>query len=329
MARTLFDGPPESATQDIAILLLPEFSNLTFAALLEPLRAANRAAGQQLYAWRLLSSDGGPVASSSGVRVAVDGALGEGPLGEGSAPGVLFLVASYNAERAATPGLLAKLRRLGRSGVQFGGFESGSYALARAGLLDGYRATTHWEDLEDFAQKFPRVETVPDRFVIDRNRFTTGGATPALDFALELIRAQHGLGIALDVGSTFIYDQERLSSDPQQIVSLGRLAWREPKLAEAIQLMEQHIEAPLPVEVIARRAGLQARGLQRLFKAVFGVTPGDYYQGLRLNAGRRLIQRSDKTVSEIALICGFGSASAFARAFRQRFGMAPSELRRG
>ncbi|MEX0922500.1 MAG: GlxA family transcriptional regulator [Rhodovibrionaceae bacterium] len=323
MAQTLFDGPPDAATQEIDILLLPEFSNLTFAALLEPLRAANRAAGQQLYAWRLLSADGGPVASSSGVSLAVDGKLGEGP-----PPGVVFLVASYNAERAATPQLLAALRRLERRGVQFGGFESGSYALARAGLLDGYRATTHWEDLEDFAQKFPRVETVPDRFVIDRGRFTTGGATPALDFALELIRAQHGLGIALDVGSTFIYDQERLSSDPQQIVSLGRLAWREPKLAEAIQLMEQHIEAPLPVEVIARRAGLQLRGLQRLFRAVFGVTPGDYYQGLRLNAGRRLIQRSDKPVSEIALICGFASPSAFARAFRRRFGMAPGELRR-
>lgn len=320
--RTLFDGPPEAATQEIDVLLLPEFSNLTFAALLEPLRAANRAAGQRLYAWRLLSADGEAVRSSSGVAVAVDGRLGEG-----RAAGVLFLVASYNVERASTPGLLAALRHLERRGVQFGGFESGSYALARAGLLDGHRATTHWEDLEDFAQKFPRVETVPDRFVIDRGRFTTGGATPALDFALELIRVQHGLGIALDVGSTFIYDQERLSSDPQQIVSLGRLAWREPKLASAIQLMEQHIEAPLPVEVIARRAGLRPRSLQRLFRQVFGSSPADYYQGLRLNAGRRLIQRSGKSVSEIALICGFGSASAFARAFRRRFGMAPSELR--
>jgi len=323
-SRFLFEGPPAAGPQRIDLLLLPEFSNLTLAAAVEPLRAANRAAGQTLYAWRLLSPDGKPAVSSSGLPVAPACAL---PAAADTP--VLFVVASYNAERHCTRALVATLRRLHARGCQFAGLESGSYVLAKAGLLDGYRATTHWEDLDDLATRYPAVTVVPDRFVVDRDRFTSGGATPCLDLVLNLIRAQHGYGLALDVASAFIYDQERLPSDPQRIVSVGRLSWQEPRLARAIRLMEDHLEQPLGVARIAARLGLGVRTLERLFAGHLGITPGRYYRLLRLNAARRLLAHSDRSITEVAVRCGFASGSSLARALRSAFGRPPGALRRG
>jgi len=321
--RYLFDGPPTGPVQDIGILLLPEFSNLTLAGMLEPLRAANMLAGQPLYRWRLLSRDGGPVASSSGLSLAVAGGIDAA-----EALPALTVIASYRVERYTTEALKAGLRRLRAKGCQFGGIESGAYTLAWAGLLDGYRATTHWQDLEDFSGRFPAVKTVPDRFVIDRGRFTTGGAIPALDMMLHLVRRQHGEGLAHTVGSLFIYGQEKLSTDPQRAVSTEILRRKRPQLAAAIALMESHIEAPLPVAAIARRCGLGQRDLERQFARFLGTTPRDYYLGLRLGHGQRLLSQTDCTVLEAAVASGFTSASGFTRAFRTRFQMRPSEVAR-
>ena len=151
---------------------------------------------------------------------------------------------------------------MARRGVPLGGVEAGAWALALAGLLSGRRATTHWEDLEEFAARFPDIDVRPDRFVVDGPRFTTGGASPALDMMLNLIRARQGYALALDVASIFIYDQSRAAEDPQPMVSLGRLGWHEPRVSAAIRLMEERVERPLAIPAIARRAGVGARTLE-------------------------------------------------------------------
>ncbi|MEO1612716.1 MAG: helix-turn-helix domain-containing protein, partial [Pseudomonadota bacterium] len=194
--------------------------------------------------------------------------------------------------------------------------------------LDGRRATTHWEDLDAFAEAHPEIDVRPDRFVIDGTRFTTGGASPALDLMLHLVRARHGYAIALDVASLFIYDQSRAAEEPQPQVSLGRLGWREPRLREAVALMEGSLGDPLPTAEIARAVGCSPRRLEELFKARLGVGPYGYYLTLRLNAGRRLALETALTIAEIADVTGFSSASAFARAFRSRFGESPGAARK-
>ena len=313
---------PAQRPARIDILVLPEFSLMSLAAAVEPLRAANRAAAQALYAWRLCSAEGAPPASSSGIPIKVDGAF------EVNTPrDALVVIAAFNARRHAAP-VLARLRRVARAGVPMGGIESGSWVLAQAGLLDGYRATTHWEELDAFAAAFPKVEAVSDRYVLDRWRFTAGGAAPTLDMLLHLIREQHGLALALDVASIFIYDQRQEAEEPQPIVSLGRLAARDPCVAAAIRVMQSHLEEPLPVGAVALRVRLSMRTLQMRFQAQLGVSPHAYYLDLRLAAARRMLRQTGHEAAEVAAAFGFGSGSAFARAFRVRYGVSPTESRR-
>ncbi len=306
----------------VGILMLPSFSHLALAAVMEPLRAANRLGGQPHYDWSLLSVDGDAVTSSSGVRVAADADV------DGRAYDVVLVVASYDVDRHAGSSVRRFLRDAARRGNLIGGVEAGAYVLALAGLLDGYRATTHWEDLEDFAERFPRINVVPDRFVLDRNRFTTGGALPALDFMLDLLRRDVGLSLSLAVSSTFIYEQEHAAADPQRMVAAGRLAWHDPPLVETIRLMEANIETPLPIAEIATTVGLSMRELQRRFHGKLGRTPGAYYMALRLALGRRMLDHSNRSITDIALACGFASGSAFARAYRAQYMRSPSDQRR-
>lgn len=315
-------GPAEDRPYQIDMLVLPEFSLMSLAATIEPLRAANRASGQELYRWRLFSKEGAPAPTSSGIPLVMHGAF------DPDAPrDALFVVAAFNAQRHAVP-LLGALRRVARRGVPLGGIESGTWSLARAGLLDGFRATTHWEDLEEFAAAFPAVTVVSDRYVIDRTRCTAGGAAPALDMILHMVRAQHGLALSLDVASIFIYDQKQTAEDPQRIVSLGHLAATDPKLAQAIRLMQARLDVPLPATDIARAVGISVRSLQQRFRAQLGLSPYAYYLGLRLAAARRMLQQTRRSTAEVAVAHGFGSGSAFARAFRARHGISPTEARR-
>jgi transcriptional regulator GlxA family with amidase domain len=316
-----FPAAPEGRAAEVTVLLLDEFSLMSLAATVEPLRAANRVAAHELYRWRLVSHDGSAMRTSSGIPVQMHAAFDPD-----SPCDLLIIVAAFNADRQAPP-LLRPLRRVARRGVPLIGIESGSWVLGRAGLLDGHRATTHWEDLEEFAAAFPEVEVVADRYVADRNRFTAAGAAPALDMILAMLRAQHGLAIALDVASVFIYDQRQTADDPQKIVALGRLAGLRPKLAAAIRCMQDHIEQPLPIEAVARRSGVSLRLLQIHFRKELGMSPHSYYLELRLAAARRMLQQTNHSATMVAMAHGFSSGSALARAFRARYGVSPLDAR--
>ncbi len=312
---------PSFRTTSVDVLVLDQFSLMCVAAAIEPLRAANRVAAQALYRWRLLSRDGGAPSSTSGITVAVDGAFAPD-----EARDVLIVVGSF-AARTVDRGLSAALRRAARQRLSLGGVEAGSWVLARAGLLDGYSATTHWEDLDEFASTFPKIDVRGDRFVMDRARWTAGGAAPALDMMLTMLRGQHGLPLALNVASVFIYDQNLAPSAPQPVVSLGRLAVSDPVLAAAITAMQAHLEEPLPLSEVAARSGVLLRTLQARFRAQLGQSPHAYYLDLRLSAAKRMLEQSAASVAEVATAHGFGSASAFARGFRQRFRMSPLAAR--
>lgn len=309
-------------TKLVDVLVLEQFSLMCLAAVIEPLRAANRVAAAPLYRWRLLSRDGGAPISTSGVRVGADG-----PFTAETQRAALFVLGSFNA-RGVDRRLSADLRRAARGRPAIAGIEAGSWLLARAGLLDGFAATTHWEDLHEFAESFPKIAVAKDRFVMDRNRWTAGGAAPALDMMLTMLRREHGLPLALNVASVFIYDQTLAGSTPQPVVSLGRLLTDDPALATAIALMQQNLEEPLPLTAIAASAGVLLRTLQMRFNRQLGQSPHGYYLDLRLAAAKRMLEQSGAGVAEIAAAHGFGSASAFARAFRQRFGQTPLAARR-
>ena len=200
-----------------------------------------------------------------------------------------------------------------------GGIEAGTWLVARAGLLEGRAATTHWEDMEDFAAAFPGTDVRPDRYVIDGPVFTTGGASPTFDLMLHLIRTRLGMAAALDVASVFIYDQSRAATDAQPLVSLGRLDGYDPRLARAIRLMEAHVDQPLTIAAIARRVGVTATHARKHLSEI------DRRNAWRvLSAGCASMRRGvwssirKSPMADIAARTGFSSGAAFSRAFSGR-----------
>lgn len=315
---------PERTPLTVTFLVLAGSSIMCVASAIDPLRAANRIAGETLFDWRTVSVDGGAPITTSGLPIAVSGRFDAGDRCD-----VLVTVGGFGTRDLGSPALITGIRRVARQARAVGGVEAGTWLLGRAGLLEGRTATTHWEDMEDFAAAFPEAEVRPDRYIIDGPIFTTGGASPTFDLMLHLIRSRLGMAVALDVASVFIYDQARQATDAQPLVSLGRLDGYHPRLAQAIRLMEAHIDQPLPVSAIARRAGVTARTLEKTFLKSIGETPGAYYLRLRLSAARRLVLDTHEPMSAVAARTGFSSAAAFSRAFSKAFGEAPVRMRRG
>ncbi len=315
------DGKPLSLT----FMVLPGSSLMCVASAIDPLRAANRIAGETVFEWRVVSCDGQAPATSASLPIPVAGALDD-RLDDGR---VLVAIGGFGIRDFLRPQMLQVFRRIARRARAVGGVEAGAWLLARAGLLEGRAATTHWEDLEDFAAAFPETDVRPDRYVIDGPVFSTGGASPTFDLMLHLVRSRLGVAAALDVASVFIYDQARSANEAQPLVSLGRLDGHDPRLAQTIRLMETHLDRPLTIAAIARRIGVTARTLEKSFAAAIGETPGAYYLRLRLNAARRLVLDTRAPMADIAARTGFSSAAAFSRAFVRGFGKPPSVLRRG
>jgi transcriptional regulator GlxA family with amidase domain len=314
---------PERAPLRVTFLVLSGSSIMCVASAVDPLRAANRICGETLFDWKIVSADGEAPVTTSGLPVASNGRFDPEEKTD-----VLIVVGGFGS-RTEGQALLAGIRRVARSARACGGVEAGTWLLARGGLLEGRAATTHWEDMEDFAAAFPGADVRPDRYIIDGPVFTTGGASPTFDLMLHLVRTRLGMAVALDVASVFIYDQARAATDAQPLVSLGRLDGYDPRLAQAIRLMESHVDSPLTIAAIARRVGVTTRTLESIFGRSIGETPGAYYLRLRLNAARRLVLDTRLAMADIAERCGFASAAGFSRAFSRSFGVAPARMRRG
>ena len=313
---------PSDRTLQVTLLLFPQSSMMTLASALDTMRAANRISGRQLFDWEVVTPDGLPAPLTCGLVIAADAALSDRLQGD-----ALFVIAGFDHQQHLDRKTVRSIQCLHHRFALLGGIEAGSWVLARCGLLQGRRATTHWEDLEDFALEFPEVRLSADRFIIDGDIFTTGGASPTFDFMLQLIRRRYGYPLSLEVASVFIYDDVHHASDTQPLVSLGLLANQEPRVAMAIQLMEQHIDAPLRVAQIAERLSLSVRTLENLFRNTLDVSPGLYYRRLRLQTARRLVVDTRLPLREIALRTGFNSLPAFSRLFKDYYQISAARYR--
>ncbi len=315
---------PTSDTFEITILVLPESSMMCVASVLEPLRAANRVTGKATYKWELTSLSGDAVGLTCNVPLMVDRKFSEKLHGD-----LLVVIGGFNQHIHVNSSSLATVRKAASGFKQIAGVEAGSWVVARMGLLNGLSATTHYEDFEAFAEAFPEIDLRLDRFVFDGKCMTCGGASPAFDMFLEFIRRRNGPAAALEVSSVFIYDEAHSGFDEQPLVSLGKLSQREPRIGQAVRLMEKWIEQPLPVAAIARRIGVSSNTLESLFKRHVAMTPGKFYLNLRLKAANRLVLDTNLSLREIAVRSGFNSLSAFSRAYTKGFGKPAREVRSG
>lgn len=305
-------------TTHFAFLLLPEFSHLAFSCALEPLRIANLVSGKTLYRWSLISADGKSETCSNGSVTLVHAGLE--PLRQIDR---LFLISGINVQQHVTPGVLTFLRRERAAGTPLGAICSAAYVLARAGFLNGTEAAIHWEYHDLFLEQFPEVDLVRNVFVANEKVITASGGTAAADLMLHLIGQQHGRQLATAVADQMVYNAVREGSAPQRVSLQSRHGMRNAHLVRAIDVMEKHIEEPLPPSMIAGELGISARQLERLFGKYLNSTPKSYFMEMRLHRARNLLVQTEQSITEIAMACGFRSTSHFSKVFRGQFGQSP------
>jgi transcriptional regulator GlxA family with amidase domain len=309
-------------TRQIGFLLIPGFSLLSYASAVEPLRAANRLSGRSLYRWIHVAAQGRPVEASSGLAIAADQRVGDDfPLD------MILVCAGGNPALHRNASTLSWLRKLARRGVRIGGVSGGPYILARAGLLDGFRCTIHWEHLASFEEQFPQLDMRRSLYEVDRGRLTCAGGIAGFDMMRAIIAAEHGSALATAVSEWFLQTQLRAGSGPQRLTLRERYGVAHPKLLEALRAMEDSTDKPLSRGALARAISLSVRQLERLFAGHLGTTIGDLYLKIRLDRARALVHETALPLLGVAIACGFANGSHFSRAYRKRFGVSPKRDR--
>ena len=299
-------------------VLLSNFTMLSFASAIEALRIANRIAGKEIYTWTQIGEGGENVVCSNGCTFQLDGDLGETDRDD-----TIMLCGGIDIQDATTKKLLNWVRREARRGATIAGLCTAGYAMARAGLLDGKKATIHWENQDSFTEEFEEVELTKSVFVIDGNRMTTAGGTASIDMMLKLIADDHGEELGNAVADQLIYSSIRTDQDTQRLSIPTRIGVRHPKLSQVIQMMEQNIEEPISPSILAKDVGMSTRQLERLFRRYLSRSPKRYYMELRLQKARNLLMQTDMTVINVALACGFASPSHFSKCYRSHYNTTP------
>ena len=305
-----------------AFVLMPRFSLLALAGAIEPLRHANHVLGQDHYGWPLFSEDGNAVLSSSGVPVTPSGSVKDVPLDAN-----VILVGGADILQSYSPTLVKWLRHIAVRVGMVGGLCTATRVLAEAGLLNGHRATIHWEMYESMREAFPKVELTDRLFEIDRNRLTCAGEAASTDMILNLLLSDHGKNLAAAVAAQVLHGRVRSPEEPQAPLAI-RTGIRNKHLLQAIALMETHQDDKLDIEQVAERAGCSRRQLERLFQTKVGHPPVTFYRNLRLDRARQLFFETNLSLMEISIACGFANSATLSLAYKRRFGRSPTHEER-
>ena len=318
-------APETERPTRIGFLQVPNYSAIAFSTAVEPLRMANQLAGVSLYDWSIISLYGAPVAASNGLSNTTDASIRTAEDLD-----MLFVCGGTRIQDCCDRRVLNWLQHLSRQRVELGAICTGTYLLARAHLLDGYRCTIHWENISslDEERQFPDTAFTSELFVIDRDRYTCAGGIAPLDLMLNIIGRQKSRSLAEAICEEFIHERIRNVSDMQRIPLRVHLGTSQPKLLEAVSLMESNIEEPLNLDDLARLVNVSRRQLERLFKRYLNCVPTRYYLELRLGRARQFLLQTNLSIIDVALACGFTSPPHFSKCYHDFFGYPPSRERR-
>ncbi|ANG61597.1 AraC family transcriptional regulator [Marinobacterium aestuarii] len=314
----------EPKSRNIGFLLLKNFTMISLASAIEPLRMANQLSGKELYNWYTLTEDGEPVRASDGIQITPDGAMTD-PFDLDT----IVVAGGVNITRSYSKRELSWLQSMGRKGRKLGGICTGAYALAEAGLMNGYECSAHWECIASLQEAFPKVNCTNRLFSVDRDRLTGSGGTVPLDMMLNMIKQEHGYQLSAAISEMFICDRIRNETDHQRIPLRHVLGTTQPKLVEVVSLMEANLEEAIELDQLACYVGLSRRQLERLFQKYLQCSPSRYYLKLRLTKARQLLKQTSMSIIEVASACGFVSTPHFSKCYREHIGIPPREERMG
>lgn len=309
--------------ESIAFLLVPGFSLMSYAAAVEPLRAANTLAGKLLYRWYHASPSDKAAVASNGAAIVPDCKFGA----RLRALDLMLVCAGGNPALFKDTRTFKWLRQLAAERVAVGGISGGPYIIARAGLLEGRRCTLHWEHAPAFQEAFPDVRLTRSLFEVDGDRITCSGGIAGLDMMVSLITRDHGYALGAAVGEWFLHTHLREGGGPQRMDLRVRLGIGDEHLLRALRGMEENLESPLSREELASLAAVSLRHLDRIFRTQLGRGVHEHYLGLRLSRAKQLLRETSLSVVQVSVATGFGSPSQFSRAFKRICGVAPQEFK--
>lgn len=303
----------------VGILLIPPFALLPYASAVEPMRAANDLTGKKLFDWVHVAPRDNQARASNGVVIPT-----EHTVADTLALDFLLVCAGTGIERFRDRRTLAWIRSVARSGIPICGISDGVHILARAGVLDGYRVTTHWDSAAGFQIEYPDIQVTTEVYVIDRNRVTCSGGITPIDMMHELIKRLHGPRLAAEISDWFQHATVRPGNEATRMHIKDRTGAYDGRVIAAIEYLENNLEDRVSVASVAAVAGVSSRQLERLFVRNVGFSVASYCMMARLRRARELLSQTSMSVLEIALATGFTSASHFSRSYKRLFGTSPA-----
>lgn len=304
----------------LAIAIYPNFQLLDAAGPISAFEIAGRFA-PSAYNIELVAPGGGSIASSAGV------ALEARPIESGPFD-TIMVAGGLVCDPAALTALVTWLCAEAPKARRVASICTGAFILAEAGLLNGRRATTHWGASDSFTRRYPAVKLDADRIYIkDGPIWTSGGVTSGIDLALALIEEDLGAEIARRTAQALVVHQHRAGGQ-SQYAALPEMGGRSGRFAELIEWLQDHLDEPLTVEVLAARVGMSSRNFARVFAVEMGVTPAKAIERLRVESARLQVETCNQPIDRVAERAGFGDAERMRRAFLRVFGQPPQALRR-
>ncbi len=299
-------------------VLINDFSLNAFGNAIEPLRLANRLAQKQLYSWELISETGEKVKCSSGLYFEVDSSIRQIKNHD-----YIILCTGENIKKNTTTTILNWIRKESRKQIYIGSICTGTYILAKAGIINDVSSTIHWENRESLKEEFEHLNISESIYTIDKKRFSAAGGTASIDLMLNIISQDHGVNFAKKIADQVLHDSIRTEFDRQLPLIPNRVGVRNPKVITAIQIMERNIEDPFKPSDIALNLGISLRQLERLFQRFFKLSPKNYYMKIRLQKARHLLLQTEMNVLQIAMATGFTSSSHFSKSYKLEFSITP------
>ena len=309
--------------QTVSFVLIPRFNMMTLMGMIEPMRIANYLAPEKLYSWDFRAVEPASITASNGLSIDCAGL--DRP--DETPSDTVIVCGSWGSELYNNTKLFSWLRRQKRNGCQLIGIELAVYILAKAGVLSGHKATTHWSMLAGLAEGYPDIDVREQLFTIDGKLLTCAGGTAGLDVMLYLLSQRHGEQLATEVANQVLHHPHRAPETKQKFVPGAISDGIHPDVRSAMQLLESSVEDPLPVPKICRKIGISQRKLERLFQRDTGCSIVQFSKLIRLQYARVLLSTTPMTIREVSAACGFNSMSYFSTCFMAAFSKKPSEYR--
>jgi len=312
-----------SASMDhFCFVLIPGFSLVALSCAIDALRAANQISGTPVYQWQTVTPEGTGAISSSSITLPADN------LDEVRIPDLIAICGGDRSHDYSNMKLTNWLQKQAKAGTHIGSISDGAFVLAEIGLFDWVQSTIHWKCYDAYRERFPSLNIRPSILEIASKRFSCAGGTSSLDLMLHFIREKHGGELAGQIADNYFHDVIRDGSREQHVTNAFRYSGRNPTLANALLMMEQNLEIPLHISQIADSLSLSRRQIDRIFNRELDKTPKDIYFDMRLNRANGLLVQTGMSITEIAIGCGFQSASHLSKYFTRRFNVTPGQYRR-